>query len=69
MELRLIGAATHFGRLCDHILTGQRSDSGHDVMVAPNRDDGISGPRSIILSMTLSHHPLTMMAAMFWCET
>lgn len=55
--------------LCDHILTGQRSDSGHDVMVAPNRDDGISGPRSILLSTTLSHHPLTMVAAMLWCET
>lgn len=40
------GAATHFGRLCDHI--PKRSDGGHDVMVAPSRDDGMSGPRSII---------------------
>lgn len=48
------GAATHFGRLCDHI--PKRSDGGHDVMVAPSRDDGMSGPRQS-LSMTLSHHP------------
>ena len=44
MGLRLAGAATHFGPLCDHILREQESDSGHDVIVAPSRDDGISGP-------------------------